>query len=519
MTQVLRFILGDQLSPAITALEGGDRERDVVLMVEVADETAYVRHHKQKIALILAAMRAFAEARRAEGWRVDYVKLDDPENTGSFTGELLRAIARLQPTKVVATQASEHRVQAMQREWATITGLPCDIRDDARFICSPAEFRAWAGEKTTLRMEFFYREMRRKTGLLMDGDEPVGGRWNFDSENRKPAQEDLFMPAPMQFDHSAETEAVLALVEARFGANFGDLRPFVWGVTAADAHAALTRFLDVALPRFGDYQDAMLRGQPHLYHAVISPYLNLGLLDPLAVCRAAEARYRAGLAPLNAVEGFIRQIIGWREYVRGIYALGGADYVRSNALGAVRALPDFYWTGETDMACMASAIGQTKRLAYAHHIQRLMVTGNFALIAGLDPHAVHEWYLAVYADAFEWVEAPNTVGMSLFADGGMMASKPYAASGAYIDRMSDYCAACAYDVKSKTGPTACPFNYLYWDFVARNHSVLARNPRMAQIARSYATMDESKRAAIAESAKAFLGALDHKAANNAERRW
>ncbi|MDX2238410.1 MAG: cryptochrome/photolyase family protein, partial [Hyphomonadaceae bacterium] len=289
--------------------------------------------------------------------------------------------------------------------------------------------------------------------------------------------------------------------------HFGDLRPFWFGVTRADAEAARDHFMRAALPRFGDFQDAMLLGEKFLYHSVLSMYLNVGLLDPLDLCRRAETAYRTGAAPLNAVEGFVRQIIGWREYVRGIYFREGETYTRSNALEAHRPLPEFYWSGETDMACVRACVTQTREEAYAHHIQRLMVTGNFALLAGVDPHAVHEWYLAVYADAFEWVEAPNTIGMALYADGGALASKPYAASGAYIDRMSDYCRGCAYDAKAKTGPGACPFNALYWDFIARHRTRFAGNPRMANIVRTWDKLGAARQDELRAAAAAFLADL------------
>lgn len=507
----LRFVLGDQLSPGLSSLRGGDRERDVVLMVEVAEETTYVPHHRKKIAFILAAMRAFARELEADGWRVDYVRLADPANTGSFSGELERAVGRWSPQRVAATEAGEWRVLEAQKAWADapwMEGRTLDLSPDDRFLCPEAFFRAWAGERKGLRMEFFYREMRRRTGLLMDGGEPCGGRWNFDAENRKPARADLFMPRPPRFAPSADTREVLDLVASRFKDHFGDLAPFWFAVTRADAETAFAHFLTEALPRFGDYQDALLEGEPFLYHAVIALYLNVGLLSPLKVCQRAEAEYRAGRAPLNAVEGFIRQILGWREYVRGIYWLTMPGYLERNALAASRPLPSLYWSGETRMACMAAAIGQTKAEAYAHHIQRLMVTGNFALLAGIAPRQVHEWYLAVYADAFEWVEAPNTIGMSQFADGGLLGSKPYAASGAYIDRMSDYCGGCAYDVAAKTGPKACPFNYLYWDFLARNRTELAGNARLSTAYRTFDRLDEKRRDAITESAHAFLTRLD-----------
>jgi deoxyribodipyrimidine photolyase-related protein len=316
------------------------------------------------------------------------------------------------------------------------------------------------------------------------------------------------MPQPMRHAVDAVTEDVLDLVEARFPDHFGDLRPFWFATDAAGAARAAKKFMREALPYFGDYQDAMLTGERFLYHSVLSLYLNAGLLDPLDLCRQAEAAWRDGHAPLNAVEGFVRQIIGWREFVRGIYDLNGPDYVRRNHLGAGRRLPDFYWTGETDMACVAEAVTQTREEAYAHHIQRLMVTGNFALLAGIDPAEVHEWYLAVYADAYEWVEAPNTVGMSQFADGGVVGSKPYAASGSYIDRMSDYCGGCRYDVKTRAGEGACPFNPLYWDFLVRNRDTLGANPRLAQIYRNWDRMAQEKRAAARSSAADILASLD-----------
>jgi deoxyribodipyrimidine photolyase-related protein len=504
----LRLVLGDQLTPGVPLLVEGDPARDVVLMVEVADETAYVPHHKKKIIFILAAMRAFARELRAAGWRVDYVKLGDPGNTGSFTGELHRAVARHNPERIVTMEASEHRVLAMQRTWQTEVRAPTTILPDPRFLCSKDEFAVWVQGRKSLRMEYFYRDMRRKTGLLMDGDKPSGGQWNFDADNRKGPPGALMMPAPYRVDPDAETRDVIAMVKTRFADNFGDAEPFGFPVTRAGAQEAAAQFLREGLPHFGDYQDAMVEGHKFLFHSVLSPLINVGLLDPLALCRAAEAEWRAGRVPLNSVEGFIRQIIGWREYVRGIYWGQGPDYLRSNALAATRPLPSMYWTGKTHMACMAAAIGQTKTDAYAHHIQRLMVTGNFALLAGIDPHALHEWYLAVYADAYEWVEAPNTIGMSQFADGGLLASKPYAASGAYIDRMSDYCRGCRYKVAEKSEPDSCPFNSLYWDFLTRHRSRFEGNPRMAQMYGTYDKIKPETRAAMAERAAAFLKQID-----------
>ena len=509
--RTLRFVLGDQLTPSLSALRGAEPD-DIILMAEVADETTYVPHHRKKIVFILAAMRAFAAELRALGYTADYVKLDDPANTGNFSGELQRAVARHKPHRIAATLAGEHRVVAMQRSWADLIGVPVDLAEDDRFICTRADFERWAADRKQLRMEYFYREMRRRTDLLMDGDQPEGGRWNFDADNRKPASADLFMRRPPAFAPSSETQAVIDLVARRFPKGFGALDGFDYPVTRVDAEQARDDFLANALPRFGDYQDAMLADEPFLYHSILSPCINVGLLDPLDLCRRAEREYHAGRAPLNAVEGFIRQIIGWREYVRGIYWREGPDYLKRNELNATRDLPPFYWNGETDMRCMRQAIDQTIQHAYAHHIQRLMITGNFALIAGIDPHQVHEWYLAVYADAFEWVEAPNTLGMSLFADGGLLGSKPYAAGGAYINRMSDYCKDCRYKVSEKTGPSACPFNYLYWDFVARNETLLVRNPRTSQVARAWSKLDADRQLAVRDSATRFLTQLDREAA-------
>jgi deoxyribodipyrimidine photolyase-related protein len=500
----LVLVLGDQLSPNVAALVRAERTRDVVVMAEVMEEASYVPHHPKKIALFFAAMRKFARRLEADGWRVLYTRLDDPGNAGSIPGELLRRAAETGATEVLATEPGEWRLIARLNE----VPLTLHLFEDDRFLASHAEFAAWAEGRKQLRMEWFYREMRRKTGLLMEGDAPAGGKWNYDHDNRKPASGDLFQAPPLTFAPDPIVEEVLDLVAARFPDNFGTLRPFGFATDADEAERALDHFLDHHLPLFGDYQDAMLAGDRTLNHAVISAYMNLGLLDPREVCRRAEAEWQAGRAPLNAVEGFIRQIIGWREFVRGIYFLEGADYPARNALGHTRRLPPLYWGAETRMACLAHAVSQTREEAYAHHIQRLMVTGNFALLAGVDPAEVHEWYLAVYWDAIEWVEAPNTVGMSQFADGGVVGSKPYVSSGAYIDRMSDYCRGCGYDVDRKTGQGACPFNLLYWQFLDRHRARFEANPRMAQMYRTWDRMDEDRRRTVIAEAGDFLSRLD-----------
>jgi deoxyribodipyrimidine photolyase-related protein len=497
----LVLVLGDQLSPDMAALRAADRATDVVVMAEVMGEAASVGHHPQKIALILAAMRKFAAGLRSGGWQVAYSRLDDPQTGPSIASELLRRAAEFGAGAVLATRPGEWRVIADLEALP----LPVSLLPDDRFLCAQAEFDAWAEGRKALRMEYFYREMRRRTGLMMEGDKPAGGQWNYDHDNRKPAAPDLFREGPLRIAPDAVTQEVLAMVEARFGGNFGQLRPFGWATDRAGALAVFDHFVAHPLPRFGETQDAMLAGEAVLNHATISPYLNLGLLGPREVCDRVEAEWRAGRVPISAAEGFIRQIIGWREFLRGIWAREGPGYVARNELGHARALPPLYWGAPTRMACMAAAIGQTRDMAYAHHIQRLMVTGNFALLAGVDPAAVHEWYLSVYVDALEWVEAPNVIGMSQFADGGVVASKPYVSSGAYIDRMSDYCGRCSYRVKDRTGPDACPFNLLYWDFLQRHRDRFRANPRMGQI---YATWDRMaaghRDTVLAEAARLLL---------------
>ncbi|WP_275784166.1 cryptochrome/photolyase family protein [Pararhizobium gei] len=504
----LVFILGDQLSPAISSLDGFDPGRDVVLMCEVLEEATYVRHHPKKIAFIFSAMRHFAAELRQQGFSVDYTVLDAPDNAGSFTGELERAVRRWDPEAVRITEPGEWRVLQMIEAWSGALHRPVHILPDSRFLCSRAEFAAWAKDRGQLRMEYFYRDMRRKTGLLMRRDEPEGGRWNFDAENRKPAAPDLFAPKRKGVAPDAITKDVLELVARRFPAHFGSLENFDFAVTAADAQVLLDGFVAEQLGTFGERQDAMLSSDPFLSHSLLSFYINAGLLDPLDVCRRVETAYLAGDAPLNSVEGFIRQIIGWREYIRGVYWLKMPDYREVNFLKAERPMPDFYWTAETDMNCLHTVISETRDNAYAHHIQRLMITGNFALLAGIRPQAVHEWYLEVYADAYEWVELPNVIGMSQFADGGFLGSKPYAAGGNYINRMSNYCETCRYDVKKKTGEGACPFNALYWDFIDRNADKLKRNPRLGPVYAAWEKMSAAKKGDYLRSAAAFLAVLD-----------
>ncbi len=503
----LRLILGDQLTESVSSLAGYDRSRDVILMCEVWDEATYVRHHKKKIAFLFSAMRHFAAELEQSGYKVEYTRLNDHGNAGSFRGEVQRALERHDCERIIVTHPGEHRVLAEIRSWESAFGLPVEIRQDDRFLCSIGEFRNWARGRRQLRMEYFYREMRKRYSILMDGHTPLGGRWNFDSENRKTPAEGTEFPLHHCVDPDEVTHEVMTLVSERFPDHFGELEPFWLAVTREQALEALRLFVAERLAGFGDFQDAMIEGEPWMYHSQISTYLNSGLLSPLECVRAAEEAYHRGNAPLNSVEGFIRQIIGWREYVRGVYWLKMPEYSNANFFGASRDLPEFYWTADTRMNCISQCVSETRANAYAHHIQRLMVLGNFALLAGIDPRHVNEWFLIVYADAFEWVELPNVSGMILFADGGFLASKPYAAGGGYIRRMSNYCSNCSYDVSKKTGPDACPFNYLYWDFLVRNRAKLKNNQRLAMMYRSYDQMAEARKREIQADSRKFLSEL------------
>ena len=499
------MILGDQLSHSISSLEGFDPKNDIIWMCEVWDEATYVKHHKKKIAFIFSCMRHFAEELKDKGYKVHYTKLDDPDNAGSFRGEAQRAIKKYNPASIIVTEPSEYRVFEDIKLWHKDFDIQVDIRSDRRFLATHGEFANWADGRKQLRMEYFYREMRKKYDILMNGDKPEGGEWNYDSENRKPPKEGLNIPKTYTAKPDAITNQVMQLVADKFDKHFGDLEPFYFAITRDQALHALDQFIFERLKNFGDYQDAMVEGEPWMYHSHISFYINIGLLDPLECCQKAEQAYRDGEAPLNAVEGFIRQILGWREYVRGLYWYKMPEYEGENFLQATRPLPEFFWNpNKTKMNCLRQCIKETKENAYAHHIQRLMVLGNFALIAGLSPDEVNEWYMIVYADAYQWVELPNVTGMILFADGGALASKPYAASGAYINKMSDYCKNCSYSVTKKNGDKACPFNYLYWDFMHRNDEKLRGNPRLGFTYRTLDKMSDEKIQAIKADSQRFF---------------
>ena len=500
----LVIVLGDQLDGHSSALRDFDRMQDLVWMAEVAEESTHVWSAKQRIVVFVSAMRHFAHDLRAQGLPVDYTQLDDADNRGTLAFQLRQAIIRLQPVALVLTAPGDWRVLQSLRAVAAEYKLPLDLRDDTHFFSTVRDFAAHAKGRKQLRLEYWYRELRHKNSILMDGKDPVGGQWNFDADNReafgKAGPQNL--PPPTRFAPDTISQDVIALVNSKFAAHPGTLQTFGWPVTRAQALLALQGFIEQRLPLFGQYEDAMWAGEAWLYHSHLSCAMNLKLLNPREVVQAAEDAYRAGHAPLAAVEGFIRQLLGWREYVRGIYWTQMPDYLERNALNAQANLPAWYWTGNTDMACLKDAITQTLEHGYAHHIQRLMVTGLYALLLGVKPKAVHAWYLGVYVDAVEWVELPNTLGMGQFADGGLMASKPYVASGKYIQRMSNHCKGCKYDPAQSTGPAACPFTTLYWDFLARHETLLKKNPRMAMQLKNLGRLDGVAREAIATQAAA-----------------
>ena len=495
----LCLVCGDQLSAELSALATIERGHDHVLLAELADEVDYVPHHVQKTALIFSAMRHFAAELEAAGHRVHYRRFDPDSEVRSFTEAVRAHLEQHRIDEIVLTRPGEWRVWGEFCRLEAELGVPVTLLEDDRFLSTPADFERWAGRRKSLRMEFFYRDMRRRTGLLMDGDQPVGGQWNYDAENRRRWTGQPPAAPPRRFSPDPTTAEVLDLVADRI-AGFGELDGFDWAVTRADARRALAHFVRTGLAHFGDFQDALPDNEDYLFHSRLSAYMNIGLLDPREVCAAVEDAWRACAVPLNAAEGYIRLVIGWREYIRGIYWLKMPDYAELNALDHDQPLPEWYWSGQTDMRCLARAIDATRRNAYAHHIQRLMVTGNFALLLGVLPKAICDWYLAVYADAFDWVELPNTLGMVMFADGGLLASKPYAASGKYIQRMGDHCRNCRYKVDQRTGSEACPFNALYWDFLMRNEKRLSGNPRMTMMYRNVERLAPADKAAITRRA-------------------
>ena len=503
--RTLVVVLGDQLDLGAAAFDGFDPAQDAAWMAEVDEESSHVWSSKQRIALFLAAMRHFAQALQAAGRPLHYRRLDDPGNRGSLAAELQATLATLAPQRVVMTAPGDWRVWQSLKAVVEGAGLALEVREDRHFYTTVREFASYAKGRKSLRLEYFYRELRQRHGVLMHEGQPIGGQWNFDADNREAFGPEGPGPVPPRatFEPDALTREVMALVETRFAQHPGTLDSFAWPVTRDQALDALRLFIEQRLPLFGRFEDAMWPGEPWLYHSQLSAALNLKLLTAREVVQAAEAAYHTGKVPLESAEGFIRQILGWREFVRGIYWTQMPGYLELNALDARQDLPAWYWTGHTDMACLREAITQTLAHGYAHHIQRLMVTGLFALLLGVRPQQVHAWYLSVYVDAVEWVELPNTLGMSQYGDGGLLASKPYVATGRYIQRMGGPCAGCRYDPALRTGERACPFTTLYWDFLMRHEKLLARNARMALQVKNVARLSQAEREAVAQRADAI----------------
>jgi len=500
----LRLILGDQLNPDHSWYRQVDEDVVHVLM-EVRQETSYVLHHAQKVLAIFAAMRAFAKHLRAQGHRVRHIAIDHPSNRQSIVANLDALIAHHQADRVAYQAPDEWRLDDELARWAQarrMQGLTVKMVDTEHFLTARSEAaELFAGRKQWL-MEHFYRHMRRRHGVLMSPErQPEGGQWNFDADNRKSWSGQPPEPADWRspHDHQALWQAIVDAGVTTFGEPQAE--QMRWPQNTDEARSHLHAFVAHALPHFGDFQDALSQRANRLFHSLLSFALNVKMLHPREVIDAAEQAWRDGHVPLASAEGFIRQILGWREYVRGVYWAHMPGYDERNHFGHDLPLPAWFWTGQTRMACLSRAIGQSLQDAHAHHIQRLMVIGNFALLAGLDPKALHHWYLGVYIDAFEWVELPNTLGMSQFADGGLLATKPYVSSAAYLDRMGDHCRHCPYQRKERLGPQACPFNALYWDFHLRHDALLRRNPRIGMVYRQIDRMTPEARQAISEKAR------------------
>lgn len=501
------WVLGDQLTLENAALAGCNPGETTVLMVESRARGGHLRYHRHKLVLVFSAMRHFADELRRAGWRVDYRRL---EETATFLDGLRAHVGAFRPERIRVLEPGDWTTTRALPAIGRQAGVELEVVPTNLFVVSRAEFREWAGDSKRLLMENHYRRVRRRLGVLMEADgTPVGGRWNLDTENRKTRRdwEKAGSPRPTAeagVEPDAVTREVMGMVDREFPGHPGEAATFRLPVSRVESLAWLGRFVLERLGQFGPYEDLMIAGEPRLFHSVLTPMLNVGLLRPMECVGAAVAAYRAGRAPLESVEGFVRQILGWREFVNGVYWLKGPGYVEANALGADRGLPAWFWSGETEMRCVSEVLREVLATGYNHHIQRLMVLGNLLLLSGVRPREALDWFNSMYVDAYDWVMAANVVGMALHADGGFMATKPYAAGGAYIDRMSDYCAGCRFDPAKKRGRGACPFNLLYWAFIDRHVERFASNPRMAVMVRSWLGRPEAERRAIVEEAGEFL---------------
>lgn len=508
---VIRLILGDQLN----AQHSWYREkRDDVLYVlmECMSETNYVVHHIQKVAGFFCAMRSFRDHLKNEGHQVKYIYLEDEQNQQSITENLKYLAHSLKARQIEYQYPDEYRLDEALKEMTQNLDLPVIAVDSEHFLSPRDGVAEQFKNKKTYLLESFYRKMRKQYTILMepDGDTPLTGRWNYDADNRKKLPKKHELPSPLHF--KKEVSEIIASLDRKGIKTIGNIKGNIlnYPTTRAEALALLDHFLQVRLSLFGTYQDAMVERDDLLYHSKISFALNIKLLNPLEVIEAVEDYWNNHQDQIDIAqaEGFIRQILGWREYMRGIYWAKMPDYAKLNYFDHQAKLPDWFWTGDTKMNCLKHAIQQSLDTAYAHHIQRLMVTGNFALLLGVNPDEVDKWYLGIYIDAIEWVEITNTRGMSQFADGGIVGTKPYISSANYIHKMSDYCANCAYDRKVKYGKNACPFNSLYWDFYHRHTDKLSKNPRVGMMYRTWNKMDADQKASILEQADQFKKEAD-----------
>ncbi|HEX8295962.1 MAG TPA: cryptochrome/photolyase family protein [Chthoniobacteraceae bacterium] len=504
------WILGDQLSPEHAALAATSPRESRVLMVESKARGSALRYHQLKLVLVYSAMRHFARDLRDAGWEVDYQVI---ENTGTFEDGVRRHLGKHQPASLVLAEPNSFAETDAVLKLGRKLGIPVELVPTKQFLVSRGEFREWAGSQKRLVMKNHYRRMRERFGFLMEKDgQPVGGAWNFDPENRATFHtwKHSGAPRPKTPPHEAPDEItrdVMRMVRAEFPDHPGDVRDFWLPVDRAAALRWLRYFIDERLPNFGAFEDMMAEREPHLFHSVLSSSLNLGLLTPRECVESAIAAYDRGAAPINSVEGYVRQVIGWREFINGVYWLRGPEYKTLNSLGAEHPLPAFFYTAETEMNCLHHVVKQNLSLGWNHHIQRLMVIGNFFLISGINPQEALRWYHEMYVDGYDWVMAPNVLGMALYADGGFMATKPYAATSTYINRMSNYCANCRFDPAQKTGPDACPFNYLYWHFIDQHAERFALNPRMRAIVTGWMKRSDGNKETVRSSARAFLDAL------------
>ena len=497
----LILVLRDQLDRDAAIFDSADPAHDAVAMTEADVHRGRYPEHNQRLALGWAAMRHYRDDLRERGWTVHYQPADASDRAESAPDFLRQQITEHRPERVLLTEPGRYALLTAIEDVCDATGVPLDVHADTHFLVTHEAFEQWAEGRKQLTLEYFYREQRRAYDVLLTQDgEPEGGAWNFDDENRESFGADGpgLIPEGPPFERDAVTEGVLDLVRTEHADAPGSLDAFRWPVTPAQAEAALDQFIEHRLPQFGTYQDAMWMGRPFLYHSRLAAALNLKLLDPRTLVERAEQAYRDGDAPLNAVEGFARQVLGWREFVRGVYWLYAPDYVDHNALNATENLPAFYWTGDTEMRCLRECVGQVVEHGYTHHIPRLMVIGLFGLLYGVDPQQLNAWHEAMYVDAWEWVSAPNMIGMALYADGGIVGTKPYTASGNYINRMSNYCSHCRYDPGEATGDDACPFTTLYWDFLDRHEERLSGNPRMNFQLANLRRKDASELEAISE---------------------